>query len=143
MYSEFQEKLLQHELSAKRKIIDLLSSNVSVCKQELKHISIINFHALNLFISKNILKFGSWTNSTHNRKLQELGGRLQLTSCNPDNVIFNFSKRLLTTREKFILSFELDFGLPVYKPSFYKYFLSLEKLVHICRSALSPLGISY
>ena len=89
MYSEFQEKLLQHELSAKRKIIDLLSSNVSVSKQELKpHVSVIDFHALNLFISKNILKFQSRTNNTHDRKLQELGGRLQLTSCNPDNVIF-------------------------------------------------------
>ena len=140
MYSEFQEKLLQHELSAKRKIIDLLSRNVSVSKQELKHhVSVIVFHALNLFISKNILKFESRTNSTHDRKLQELGGRLQLTSGNPDNVIFNFFKRLLTTREKFILSFGLDFGLSVYKPSFYKYFLSLKKLVHICRSCtISP-----
>ena len=67
---------------------------------------------------------------THDRKLEALGARRELTSCDPTKVVFNFSRRQLSTREEFLLSFGFDFKLPVFKLSFHKYFLSIEKLIH-------------
>ena len=66
---------------------------------------------------------------TYERKLSSLGARLHLSSCKPEKVIFNYSNRKLNQREEFLLSFGLDFNLPIHKLCFFKYFLPVEKLI--------------
>ena len=53
-----------------------------------------------------------------------------MTSCDPSKVIFNLSRYELSEREKFLLSFGLDFCLPITKLKFKRYFLSFESLVN-------------
>ena len=79
---------------------------------------------------KNTEKYRKSIIVVHSKKIESLGGKLHLQSCPPDDVIFNYSARIISTREKFLLSSRLNFRLPVYKPPFYKYFLSFETLIH-------------
>ena len=66
---------------------------------------------------------------THEKKLINLGACNGLKSCDPTKVIFNFSSKVLSDREKYLLSFGLDFCLPVFKPNYFKYFLAFESLI--------------
>ena len=69
----------------------------------------------------------------------KFGGELDLTSASPERVIFNFSDRILSAREQFLISFGLDFNLPIFKPSFYRYFLPYERFMKILeRCQLAP-----
>ena len=68
---------------------------------------------------------------THEQKSMKLGASLDLSSCDSSKVVCNYSDRRLLDRETFLLSFGLNFNLPIFKPCFYKYFLSIEKLLHI------------
>ncbi len=68
----------------------------------------------------------------HNRKY------INLRICSPsfqpnNNAIFNHSSYELSIREKFLLSFGLDFCLPCFKPKFTEYFLSFEKLATLLK----------
>ena len=47
----------------------------------------------------------------------------------PDSVIFIYSSLSLPTRLKVLLSYGLNFCLPLYHLNFYKYFLCFEKLI--------------
>ena len=77
--------------------------------------------------------------ATHQRKIRNIGGELELTLVSPERVIFNFSDRILSAREQFLLSFGLNFNLPIFKPSFYRYFLPYERFMKILeRCQLAP-----
>ena len=131
-YREFQNTLLDGELNTRRKDIIRLTQQNKAIRTDLKAIvSCIDFLGLQHFISLNLNKFVQSVSSTHSRKLSSLGGRLNLQSCDPHKVIFNFSNKELSSREKFLLSFGLHFNLPVFKPSFFKHFLSIENLIHL------------
>lgn len=99
--------------------------------------------ALCEFIRRNVGKFRSKVQQTHERKLKQLGAKLVLSSCEPSKVIFNFSNYVLSDRENFLLSFGLHFSLPILKLSFYKYFLSMEKLVKILENCNIATGVQF
>jgi hypothetical protein len=102
---------------------------VDQSKQILRELfSSLDFSCLCCFLQRNNEKFRSMVRAVHERKLNTLGAQLQLSSCRPDKVIFNYSDTSLTQREQFLLAFGLDFNLPVYKLSFYRYFLNFENL---------------
>ena len=88
-----------------------------------QRISPIDIEALSQFIQTKQDKLQKKTEVIHERKLLTLGVRLHLSSCKPDKDIFNYLTYVFSAREKFLLSIGLDFSLPVYKPSFVKYFL--------------------
>ena len=90
----------------------------------------MDIEALSQFIQIKQDKLQKKTEVIHERKLQNLGVQLHLSSCKPDEVVFNYSTYVLSARENFLLSFGLDFSLPVFKPSFVKYFLPFEKFIH-------------
>ena len=139
-YKEFQGKLLDQEIKAKCKHVNTLSTLLQESQDSFKQqVSWLDFSALRFFLTRNLQKYCKTVSTTHSKKLHTLGGKLQLSSCSPDDVIFNYSNRILSTREKYLLSFGLHFGLPVYKPSFYRYFLHFEFLIHTVKSfQISP-----
>ena len=107
---------------------DLLSEFDS-CNNTLKcALSALEYVFVRNFVEKSLKKFFDETMRIHDRKLWNLGIANELEPCNPESVIFNFSSKQLSSRIKFLLSFGLDFGLPVYNINFFDYFLSFEKL---------------
>ena len=66
--------------------------------------------------------------TTHEKKLRNLGITNDLLPIDPSKVIFNYSNKVLSDREKQLLSLGLDFKLPHFKLNFYKYFLPFEDL---------------
>ena len=86
------------------------------------------FFGLWHFINKNNTHLTKVTRATHEKKLNALEASLKAQKCDPDSVIFNFSSRLLTVREKFLLAFGIEFALPVHKPNFIKHFYPFEVL---------------
>jgi hypothetical protein len=118
-YKSFQKYLLDTEIRGKTRTMEQLTSQKQNFKQSLKElVSPLDAACLAYFVERNNRKYSNTITAVHQKKLEAIGGKLKLTSCNPDKVIYNFSDRPLTNREKFLLSFGLDFNLPVYKCSF-------------------------
>jgi hypothetical protein len=125
-----QTKLLDLEIKNKRKEIDRLS-NISITTfLNLKSkISRLDALCLKYFISRNNQKYVEQIQSIHNRKLTNIGASSHLKSCDPDTVITNLSSYTLSHREKFLLSFGLEFSIPLYKAKFINHFLPFEQLI--------------
>ena len=64
------------------------------------------------------------------RKLEKLCITNQLRPCDPDKTVQNYSSILLPARIKTLLAFGLDFGIPVFKLDYYKFFTPLESLAY-------------
>ena len=136
LYRSWQSKLLVNELHSKRKTVVHLSSKIEAQKSDLEKIfPKICLYSVISSVSCSVKEFRRSTEETHRRKLFKLGIKNELSPCDPDKVIFNFSSVCLCKRTKFLLAFGLDFCLPVYKLDFYKYFLSFEKLIYFLREA--------
>ena len=134
-YRSWQMKLLNNEIRFKKKTAFRLTKEVSDIEKDInskfsKLISIIIKKKVKLIVDK----FKESTERTHERKLFNLGIENKLEPVDPEKVIFNYSSIAISKRLKFLLAFGLDFGLPVYKLNYYKYFFSFEKLV----SCLKP-----
>ncbi|KAF7677257.1 hypothetical protein TCON_2655 [Astathelohania contejeani] len=69
----------------------------------------------------------------HLKKLHHLGIPV-FNSVNPDKVVFNFSKRILSPKEKDFLALGLDFGLVCGKPKFVSHFLGFERLCYLLKN---------
>ena len=129
-YRKFQRNLLEKEMICKKRQIDQLSDEVTNIKEELRgKVSLLDLSCLCHFVLRNDSNYKNKIRLTHDRKLNNLGGNLDLKSALPDSVIFNYSRRILSDREKFLLSFGLDFNIPVFKIPYFKYFLPFEKLI--------------
>ena len=128
IYKNFQQELLDREIEDKKQTLKKLSDLVLTIRNELAGlVTPLDREALCEFIRRNVGKFRSKVQQTHERKLKQLGAKLVLSSCEPSKVTFNFSNYVLSDREHFLLSFGLQISLPILKLSFYKYFLSMEK----------------
>lgn len=129
-YKEFQSWLLNDAIDAKKKRGRQLSDRVDELKSELRSlVSALDFSCLMCFVYRNHKKYEATITRIHESKIEQIGGKLRLSSVDPSKVIFNLSDRVLTRRERFLLSFGLDFNLPVFKLSFHKYFLAFENFV--------------
>ncbi|KAG1682668.1 hypothetical protein GQR58_010742 [Nymphon striatum] len=98
-------------------------------KHQLQIFSFSDRKAIIFTISQQVKDFHNKTDSTHKKKLHNLGITRSLQPCDPSKVIFNFSHVSLSPRIKSLLAFGLDFKLPVFKINFFRYFLSFEKLL--------------
>ena len=63
-----------------------------------------------------------------NQKLADMGISNDLKIVNSDKTVFNFSKVSLSSRLKTLLTFGLDFSLPISKLNFFNYFLKFKEL---------------
>ena len=70
---------------------------------------------------------------THHKKLKCLGIDTS-HKIPPDKIIFNYSKRSLTEKEKEALKFGLDFGLTPNKLNYIKYFTCFERLCNTLKN---------
>ena len=130
LYRSWQTKLLNLEITSKEKELnnlELKQKNVGDRFGSL--VSCLDSACLNSFVRRrsNVLKEN--VSNAHHKKLLQLGVNGKPSSCDPDKVIFNYSSVALSAREKFLLSFGLEFNLPVYKPNFFRYFVYFESLV--------------
>ena len=129
LYRSWQKKLLQLEIEDKQNTLNNLKNQSTILLQDLRsQTSFLDFIALRHLIRKNNASWIKHTQDKHETKLKAIGGTSRIHHCDPDKVIFNLSDRVLTVREKFLLSFGLDFGLPIYRPNFYSHFLPFESL---------------
>jgi hypothetical protein len=142
-YKSWQCKLLSNEISFKKRTITSLSDKLLQCHAEIKSsFTFLDSSLVRYFLIRQIDEFRASTLRIHDRKLSDLGIYNALQPCDPDKVIHNYSSVLVPHRIKILLSFGLDFCLPVYRLDFYKYFLSFERLysslARDCTVALSP-----
>ena len=135
LYRKWQSKLLEIEIRTKEKEISENKKNLVSSSDKLKCVvSRLDFICLKRFVQKQCEVLRNNISKTHERKLHNLGANYHLKSCTPEQVIFNYSDTTLTQREKFLLSFGLDFCLPIFKPSFYRYFLHFENIINRLKS---------
>ncbi|XP_037803032.1 uncharacterized protein LOC119597528 [Penaeus monodon] len=101
-----------------------LNDNVSLLKTTL---SSLDFICIFRLIKNNVDNKLRRVDSIHNKKLLNLGINVQ-KKVNKDKVIFNFSDRILTEKQKDILSLGLDYCLPPTKATFHLFYLHFERL---------------
>ena len=129
-YKQLQVKLLNNEIKFKRNREKEVLERRTHCEYLFKNsVSVITFIIVRKFVICDIDKFVTNTQTVHERKLNNLGIYNRITPCDPDKVIINLSSKQLTNRVKYLLAFGLDFGLPIFKLDFVKYFYSFESFV--------------
>ena len=94
----------------------------------------IDFYLTNHWTNKELQNRNKTTLITHSKKLSNLGINNEVAPCNHQKVTFNFSSAIISPRPQTLLAFGLGFCLPMYKLSFYQYFLPLESLVYWLKS---------
>ena len=113
LYRSWQHTLLEREITTKRRLLSSLDFSKKKLKEKLRQqISFIDYHSCLFFLSKRVNTYRLAVQETHNKKLKRLGATPCINSCDPSKVIFNLSHRNLSERQKFLLSFGLEFGLP-------------------------------
>ena len=136
LYREWQFKLLNIEIKSRNKDSRVLCNQLKILDQDLKNnVSFLDYIYLKSFVAKNVRRYVNKILETHDKKLKNLGLTNKFGPINPDNVIFNYSNRVLSEKEKYLLAFGLTCKLPLFKIDFYDWFLSFEK----CYQLLSKL----
>ena len=127
LYKSFQKKLLEEEINTKKKQEKQLNAKASHLFSNLQaSTSWIDFsHLLSLVNSSCKTKIDH-VKLTHNRKLSNLGIDFQPSDPDYSKYIFNYSSKLLTDKEKEVLSKGLKFGLPPRKINYHKFFCHLK-----------------
>ena len=124
-----QRKLLEDELTFKGKHLEALERQLSDTLAQLQsRIVKIDFSALKLWLVRKQNGVVNKIKQSHEKKLRKLQLSPLSAGLSVDQVIFNYSNRILTTSESKILLLALDFGLPLRKLNLNKYYLIFEKL---------------
>ena len=129
LYRSWQFKLLHLEIVTKNKQINKSQKLLNEIKSKLRNsISTLDFIYLNNFIDNSTKNLIRKIDITHEKKLNNLGISSQMHPLDPNKVIFNFSDRVLTDKERNLLTLGLNFNLPIFRLNFFDYFLSFENL---------------
>ena len=130
-YRKWQNELLITEINWKKRTIAKLENETNCCRVDyFRYFSNLDRILMQKFIHGHVENFKQQTSQTHRKEMEALGANPTLDPCDPDKVISNFSRFPLNPRIKQILAYGLDFGLPVYKIDFYKYFTAFENFAH-------------
>ena len=97
------------------------------------NISYLDWICLKCYVDKSIEKHKIQIQAIHKKKLSNLGANTSIAPLDPNKVIFNLSSRILTTKEKNLLAYGLNFNLPIFKLDFFSFFLSFERLNRILK----------
>ena len=128
-YKKWQEELLNRELHNKRENLRRFENEHDINQEEAsKTFGWLHRAQINKLVDRKISTLRTSTLRTHRKKLAGLGVHNELKPCDPDSVVFNYSSICISHKLKTLLSFGLDFGLPLYKINFFKYYYSIEKL---------------
>ena len=134
MYKSWQFKLLNLEIKSKNHNIRKFSNMLEGISNDLKSsLSYLDNISVNVFLDNCISKFVSKIKTIHEKKLNSLGIHTHHSPLDPNKVVFNFSDRIISAKEKSLLTLGLNFGLPVFKLNFYSFFNSFEKLYRILK----------
>ena len=134
-YSSWQHKLLINEIRCKRRTQRALTVSLSNLHNEVKqYFSFMYYLLIKRRIKHIIESYKLKIETTHTKKLINLGVDAKLAPCDPDKIIHNYSSVLLPQRVKYLLAFGLEFCLPVYNINFYNYYLSFEKLANYVKN---------
>ena len=133
-YTESLLKLLEGEIKFKEKTI----SKLSQCLYGLGGDIVTTVTFLDSILVKAFFRNLSSdqierVQTVHSNKLSKLGIILPPTRSN-NNFIFNFSSRKLTNKEQFLLSFGLDYSLPLSTNKHVEFFTLWEKLAYSLKS---------
>ena len=143
-YKKWQNKLLNLEIHNKKKVISTLTTQIKHCENSVDNtFSYIDAIIVKRHIRNNLSKFEKHTSDIHNRKLQKLGIYNNISPCDPDKTVYNYSNVNISHRTKTLLAYGLDFCLPVYKLDFYKYFLPIESIVSRIKFLNLHIGINF
>ena len=135
-YRQCQNKLLQDEINAKHARIRVLSAQLTTAQSVLAPlVSKTDFiHLKHVSDRENSKKLGQHQR-VEDRKLFRLCAKQdQSSSFDPDAVVFNFSSRLITDKEKDILSKGLNFAIPPSKFNFCGFLTPFEKFYNQLKS---------
>ena len=109
-YKKWQLKLLNREIQFKKKLVKSLSQeideNISVIRG---FMSAIDFYVLNNVLEKYLKVFESDSVMVHDRKLRKIGIDNDISPCDPNNVVFNYSSILFAIQNKDSASLWLRF----------------------------------
>ena len=132
-YNICQKKLLNQEISFKRKLVRTLNLKLAFLKDNIKYdLNFIDFiHITTVFLASNdrniskirkvqVKKLGSLCSDNNYFK--------SVTSHDPEKVLFNFSSHQLTEHEKSLLSRGLNFAIPPQNLNYADYLLPFELL---------------
>ena len=127
-YDETTKKLLDMEINYKNKCIAKLTDKSHTLLTSVKSsLSLVDFMVFKYLLSKSVNEYLAGVQQIHERKLARLG--INIPNFNNNNkTVFNLSCYELSSREEFLLSLGLDFGLPCFKPSYNHFYGSLESL---------------
>ena len=122
-YKSWLLKLLDRELNIQSTKLESIYVHLLSAEKKLRDLfSYFDFKCILSIVETNVEKRIVNVRNTHHRKLLKLGID-NLRKVDKDKVIFNLSDRVLTDKEKNILSLGLDFGLPNHKINYYDHFL--------------------
>ena len=131
LYTSFEKKLIQEEIKTKsdqkRVFTNKCSLKFSYLQATASWLDFKNFENL---IKENNERKIKYVKETHSKKLFKFGLRSARHDSTPDQVIFNFSDKQLTTEEKEALSNGLKYALPPKKIDYHLHFSFSRKLVH-------------
>ena len=128
-YKAWQAKLLINEINVKKNTIAKLSSQSKNFQTQFSNdFGPFDCVLIRKFLDSNLRKLEETITVTHEKKLNLLGVRQKIEPCDPEKVIFNYSDIVIPPRIKYLLAFGLDFGLPILKLDYIRYFLGFEKL---------------
>ena len=121
--------LLEEELKIKRRELRIAVSNEKTVSVALKSlVSWLDFRCMNLFIQRKQIQINKKTAYIHESKLWKLGLSPIKNKLDPALIIKNLSNHTLAKDEERVLMLGLDFGLPLRKINFQKYYLCFEML---------------
>ena len=129
LYKECLVNLLDYEIIDKQRDHQRIQNDFNIAEDDLRQsISRLDMKCIFLRNTNNNRKYKQTVERVHQQKLHKLGANLQLNSLDPNIVVHNLSSYMLSKREKYLLSFGLDFCLPRFNINFHHYFLQFEKL---------------
>lgn len=129
LYRKFQKNLLFHELKNRKEDYDRLVNDRAHIYNRLKvMMSTIDFNHICNYIESNNNKKEQDVENRQCRKLFNLGFNAKPEILKPEDVIYNYSHRILTDKEKQALSFGLKYCFSTKKLNYSKYFTSFEKV---------------
>ena len=122
-YKSRQTKLLSYEINSKKKLISSLKVECDDIKCQIRNkVSFLDHILITRKLDETIDVLVRKTKSAHNKKLGDLGVNNDLAPVDPQKVVFNYSSRVITNKQKTLLAYGLDFNLPVYRINFFSIF---------------------
>ena len=125
-YKSWQTHLLNREITLQRRKLKNVRNNYERIRNNFRNVvSLIDFWFFMSKIQCHTNNLASKVKITHEKKLKDLG--VFPIHWNVD-CVHNFSNRVLSVREKQLLSLGLDFCIPTYKLNGVSHYLSTENL---------------